>query len=202
MADNPPSNAIMYQGMTIEFFRYPLCMGNILILLQFNDDQARFCMQWSRYIDDIYGNPDDDNDGTGFKHSSLGGILCLIAEHYVQMFPDILYVHRTIPGTTYNIEDLNESNHIREVGKVQRSIQDMFCTANRVIFQVVMDLIQGYTHAKSPVSFHTVWLEALNVVNAKHHAIPARHNPWVKSLLPEIYSRGKPSILLDSDVDE
>ena len=110
--------------------RFHLFMGNPLILLQFNEEQARFCMQWARYIDDVYGNPDDDKDGTGFEHSSLGGILCLIAEHYAQRFPEVLYVCRMLSGAAYNIEDLNESNRIQEVGKVQKSIQYMFYIAN------------------------------------------------------------------------
>jgi hypothetical protein len=130
MPDKPDPDATAYrEGVNVESF-FHSCRGRPLILGQFNEEQARFCMQWARYIDDIYGNPDD---GTGFEHSSLGGILCLIAEHYAQRFPGVLYVRRTLSGAAYDIEDINESNRIREVGKVTKCYQYPFYIADSLL---------------------------------------------------------------------
>jgi hypothetical protein len=65
-----------------------------------------------------------------------------------------------------------------------------------------MELLQRYVLTPPPVSFQSLWLKSLKVVNAKHRAIPARDNLWVKGLLPSIFSIGKPSALVDSDVDD
>jgi hypothetical protein len=65
-----------------------------------------------------------------------------------------------------------------------------------------MELLQGCVVTSPTVSFQVLWLKSLNAVNAKHRAIPARDNSWVKGLLPSIFSRGKPSPLVDSDVED
>jgi hypothetical protein len=67
--------------------------------------------------------------------------------------------------------------------------------------QAVLKRVEGYTHAKSRCSFHTIWSESLYSVNAKSRAVPAAENPWVKGFLPHIFSKKQKSILLDIDIE-